>query len=754
MPTLHLRLLGAPEVLIDDRPVVFTRRRSLALLAFLAVTGRPHTRDRLAALLTNDISPVHASKHVSNALAELRRLIPQALDGRQLISFPFDMDHSIDTVEFEEAITRALRSGSISALDDALSRRRGEFLERFLLPEAEEFEEWAARERERLVDLELQASRAILAAVVDGAPEIESGIAAARRILELEPWSEDVLRHLMDLEVRTGSRLIALRTFERYQRRIHDEMGAVPEPTTDRVYAEIRAAAVAPPTNLPGTSRPLAGRADEIRRLTELLTSEECRTLNVYGLGGVGKTALALEVAKSFARSDARRTRQLFADGVFIVPLSRHGPRVANKRSKGAVDLPAAICGLVGLHCPSGAPTLEWLTAALRDKAMLLVLDGADGVESQVVALGSQLADADRVRLLVTSRRKIATPGQHLLELDGLRSPDEPAPVDELAATIEVFTRELAQTEKTGPLDDGANRALAQLSKTVSGNPLALRMAARLASEMSVQEIADRVSDDIRTLDVGTSNDIGSIIEILDESWSSLAARERAILARLTAFEAPFDHAAARFVGAADARDLQLLRERCLVTSPESGLMVLPLLVRHYVRQTVRDEVLLEEAHRRHAAHFNRLVVERALGAVAGESIRTLSAVAHEADVLAAWEWVTSRSELRLVASMRTGLILWFELTGRLDDGVDLLERGAALLRAAGVRGDADSERRALWQSLQYEEGRFLLRLGRRDAARTKLLGDLNNDTAGATTSVHRVPSPLVHSRWAQLASS
>jgi len=72
MNELRLRLLGTPEVVLGGQPLNIKRRRALALLAFLAVTGRPHRREVLATLLAGDAAESQALKHLSNAQTDLR----------------------------------------------------------------------------------------------------------------------------------------------------------------------------------------------------------------------------------------------------------------------------------------------------------------------------------------------------------------------------------------------------------------------------------------------------------------------------------------------------------------------------------------------------------------------------------------------------------------------------------------------------------------------------------------------------------
>ncbi|HEX2517492.1 MAG TPA: hypothetical protein VH257_22505, partial [Chloroflexota bacterium] len=112
MLELRLRLCGTPEIRIGGRPVARRRRSALALLAYLAVTGRPHRREALATLLSDDGAGEQAGRLLSNAVFELRGVI-----GEHLVVTPQEVALSetlprwLDVAAFRAALTAALAAG-------------------------------------------------------------------------------------------------------------------------------------------------------------------------------------------------------------------------------------------------------------------------------------------------------------------------------------------------------------------------------------------------------------------------------------------------------------------------------------------------------------------------------------------------------------------------------------------------------------------------------------------------------------------
>nr|MCU0494397.1 bacterial transcriptional activator domain-containing protein [Chloroflexaceae bacterium] len=193
---LRLTLLGKPIIALNNIPLQFTRRRTLALLAYLALTGRPHLRSALAARLTgDDASEQQARQHLNNALRDLTLLRPfLSLDAQQ-VWLPEAPRVELDVQAFIGAVERGRSQNDMEALEAAVELYRGELLEGFVLRDAPHFEEWLLVEQQRLHHLLLEALE-LLANLALAQNRPAQGIAAARRLLALEPWREQTHRTL------------------------------------------------------------------------------------------------------------------------------------------------------------------------------------------------------------------------------------------------------------------------------------------------------------------------------------------------------------------------------------------------------------------------------------------------------------------------------------------------------------------------------------------------------------------------------
>ena len=149
MVSLELQLLGIPKVALDGEPVQLDRRASLALLAYLALTHRAHSRDEIATLLSGDATVDSARKRLRNALADLveHGLAPFLSISRQSIAFQQASDDTLDTDRLD-AIISPDRVAPSDAHEWAAERCDWELLAGLSLQDAPDFEIWLAGERE------------------------------------------------------------------------------------------------------------------------------------------------------------------------------------------------------------------------------------------------------------------------------------------------------------------------------------------------------------------------------------------------------------------------------------------------------------------------------------------------------------------------------------------------------------------------------------------------------------------------------
>lgn len=368
MARLHLALLGSFQARTEpETRIALPTRKSQALLAYLALPpGRPHGRDKLAALLWGDMADREARGGLRQALSALRKLSTATtvlvLDGDSVALDPASVD--VDVFEFERRVAEA----TPDALALAVSLYRGDLLENMALREAP-FEEWLLAERERLRQLALDAFAKLLRHQRSAGALVDA-VTTALRLLAVDPLQEPVHRVLMRLYVERGRRAAALRQYQLCVSALARELRVEPEQATKQLYQEILRQRNAPLTtdvespeqeeivsasprahdDVLSRDVPFVGREAEMRCVRETLDYEwtdGVRIVAVIGEAGVGKTRLVAEVAAEASARDSRVLVGRCHEAEQILPF---GPWVDALRAANLHPAHDVVNGLAPLH--------------------------------------------------------------------------------------------------------------------------------------------------------------------------------------------------------------------------------------------------------------------------------------------------------------------------------------------------------------------------------------------------------------------
>jgi DNA-binding SARP family transcriptional activator len=318
-PILELRLLGRLELRRNGVPVADIQAgKTLALLSYLAVTARPHTRPALAGLLWGGMPGAKARGSLSKALSTLRQVVGDHVAiTRQTVAFEPDGGFWLDVAEFEAGV----KDNSIECLQGVVELYQGDFLDGFYVRNVPEFEDWALAQRARLKELALRALHTLAAhfAEQDDAGRAKA-IDYASRLLALEPWREEAYRQMMRLLALNGQRGAALAQYRACRQVLAEELGVEPGPETAALYDQIRdgelrvasekglphlPSIVTPLSPNPSVSSParfpsrLVGRTVEMKTLREVwqrASQGRAQMVLVEGEPGIGKTRLVEEL--------------------------------------------------------------------------------------------------------------------------------------------------------------------------------------------------------------------------------------------------------------------------------------------------------------------------------------------------------------------------------------------------------------------------------------------------------------------------
>lgn len=316
--TLRIRLLGPVEIEVDGEPLSVDTRKAVALLAYLAATGRRHDRDHLVDLLW----PEHDAERGRATLRRTLSALKTGLGGRWL---DIDRSHvSLETADVEIDLERdqAVESlhehpvgetcdDCIATLEGVAAAHRGDFMQGFVMRDAPGFEEWQSIENERSWRL----FGATLDRLIDSFVAIErydDALQAARQRVEIDPLNEPTYRTLMRIHAAKGERGAVTAAYRELVATLNRELGVEPlEETTELYRALSRGSTPAPlPQQATGQDAagdlPFVGRVQEWDRLLMAYGERAPLVVGIQGEPGIGKTRLVQEFVAHVSSLGAR----------------------------------------------------------------------------------------------------------------------------------------------------------------------------------------------------------------------------------------------------------------------------------------------------------------------------------------------------------------------------------------------------------------------------------------------------------------
>lgn len=662
---LRLQLLGGFRALLDEKPLEgFISSKAPALLSYLAVTGRPVSRDELAGLLWSDQPDDIAKTSLRQVLSNLNKLLGEHIRiERNLVEFSPLSPIQVDVL----ALEKIARQNDLPDLDgqiQAVESYRGDFLQGFQVREAPEFEEWAVtqRERYRLMVLQLLGDLAGHGAQQGDYPQ---AIHYARRILQLEPWREETHRQLMLWLTRSGQRSAAIKQFHDCQAVLAKELRVTPSAETAALYQRLQAAIASPRSHIPPQTIPLIGRDQDLSAVLARLRDPACRLLTLTGLGGIGKTRLALEVAMHLEPS--------CINGACFVPL-------ANLESPDL--LIPTIASAAGCTLSPNSSLEDQLLGFLKAREMLLVMDNLEQLlvnppeRSETLRLLSRiLNDAPDVKLLVTSRVRLNLRSETAFALDGV----------ETHQALRLFVESARRVESRFELMSEATPHAQRICHLVQGNPLGIELASAQIRVLSLKNIADEIqhSLDFLSADLGDAPERQlSMRAVFKHSWRLLSGAERELFQKLAVFRGGFTLEAARQVAGATPQILAALVDKSLLKHNPAGRFELHELMRQFGEEKLNQSQQGEAVRRQHQQFFAEYLDALERESRTGNMRQCLEKIAADYDNMRlAWQRAMDGLDAEILFKMVTGLQVFFLRSGRVREGYAQFGQWVAQLR-------------------------------------------------------------------------
>ena len=236
---LKLALLGPLQLTIDDEPLIgLDSGKARALLCYLAVNGRTHSRHSLANLLWGELPESDARRNLRGVILKLRQFLEPYLQiSHQTVAMNPDAPVWLDAQAFREGLQVGDKNGA--GWQTAVQLYRGEFLQEFYIRQAPDFDNWLQEQRTWFHNQAVTAHHA-WAGHLQAHGRYDEGIAVARQLLNLEPTREASHRLLMELLAQSGQRTAALHQFEQCRQILDAELGVDVSMETAVLHEQIR----------------------------------------------------------------------------------------------------------------------------------------------------------------------------------------------------------------------------------------------------------------------------------------------------------------------------------------------------------------------------------------------------------------------------------------------------------------------------------------------------------------------------------
>lgn len=722
-PTLRLKLFGGIQITLDEKRLDFAAERAEAMLAYLALSGRTHGREKLADFLWDDRTQKRALSNLRSLLAQLPDEIKPYLDiTRKTMGLQKEVPIWVDVLAFHELVAQ-------EALAEALALYRGDFLEGVYIRESRGLDEWAAAERERLRQQAAQLHYDLAEQCLHQRDYLK-GAKHGRALLKIDPFNEPALRLAMRLYTRAGQRHHAVQLYQEMVTRLAAELGVEPSPATTQIYDRVTLGEplLTAPVALSQPTTPLVGREESLADIEKRLDDPHCRLLTLTGLGGAGKTRLSLAVAE--------QRRHDYLNGLYFVPLARVNT---------AAQLPLIISQSLGISLQGNSLPTAQILNYLRERELLLILDNVEHIVDEVAEWVQMIMDGTTtVQILATSRERLNLRQEWVVPVGGLAYPPHPPQPEAwswrdtaVSPSLEKLTQYPAvalflnvarrvQPYFADPAREGyvdQITAVVQLCQLVEGVPLALELA---GAAMAYMEPAPLLTQLQQTLDALESNlrDMPprhrSLRAVFENSWTQLSQAEQMALMKLAVFRRTLHQEAATAVAGATLPLLRNLVAKSLLRHATEDAYEWHEIIRQYAWDHLQQTPdLLAETTERHALYYLTLLRDQESRLMSFELPEVLAVLGDEQEnILQAWQWAVQQKRFDLLDETLRSLSFFYTAQAQYQMAeVAFREASTAVAQTIATSDNPTPAQEILLARLQTRQAYYLKELSLYEAA-------------------------------------
>ena len=645
----------------------------------------------------------------------LRKALPSQADHDFLltddivVSFNGSAEYWLDVAVLQSMS----QSASTANLIQALSLYQGELLPGF-------YDEWVVLERERL-QLFYDENMTRLLERLEQEHQWHKMLEWAERWISSTQSPEAAYRALITAYEALGNRAQAAVAYERYVQAL-GQLGLAPSEDIRNPAFDHRHSVSLP---IPLTS--FIGRDTEIRELAELISSSRLVTLT--GVGGIGKTRLAIQVVSEVL--------DRFPDGVWFLDLAPlNDPRL----------VPRMLASLLGLHESRAAnmAVTDLLINYFRTRCALIIFDNCEHlIEAGAQLIYLLLSSCPHLSVLTTSREALRVSGEISYPVPSLKIPklDQQAELATLekAESVQLFIARAAAESRGFRINAENAFTIAQICKRLDGIPLAIELAAARINMLTVEQVLQRLDDRFKLLTGGRRTALPrhqTLWATVEWSYSLLPEKERILFRRLAVFTGGWTLEGAENVCSGDGIQSaeilnllsQLVNKSLVVVERRDGEVRYRRLeiIREFAREKLEEATEAGRIQDRHLAFYLNKVEEIEPHLMGHQQSVWMDWLEIELDnIRAAMEWALlnkkAEESLRLIGSLG-----WFcFIHCHFREGLGWFERALQLRAGASKKVQAKAIADGSW--LNYALGDLATASARRQESANlyRELGDL-----------------------------